>query len=158
MTHTPFVYLTVLAYLASMGLYLRFLYRGKELTGRLGDSHGLACVFECRDRSIEIDAHKATQLYHIAQEAITNAIKHSQARTIRVTLVTDESTIKLEIRDDGIGISKESARPDGMGLRIMSYRAGLIGGKLDLSRDESGGTLVSCLVARGIGHETHHPE
>ena len=121
----------------------------EQLTARLGDVHHIACVFECRDRLVEIDVRQATQLYHIAQEAITNALKHAHARNIRVTLEALESTIKLEVRDDGIGIPDELARPDGMGLRIMSYRAGLIGGKLNVHGDRGNGTLVSCLVMRG---------
>ena len=50
----------------------------------------------------------------------------------------------------------ELARPTGMGLRIMSYRAGLIRGKLDIRRGEAGGTLVSCLVMRGAEHGTNN--
>jgi two-component system, LuxR family, sensor kinase FixL len=120
----------------------------EELTARLGDLHHITCAFECRDWSIEIDARLATQLYHIAQEAITNALKHARARTIRATLEGGGSGIKLEVRDDGIGIADEGARPHGMGLRIMSYRAGLILGKLDVRASEAGGTLVSCLILR----------
>jgi PAS domain S-box-containing protein len=131
----------------------------EELTARLGDLHGVACLFECAHRPVEIDSRRATQLYHIAQEAITNAIKHGHAKVIRVTLEGQESTIKLAIRDDGIGIPRELARPDGMGLRIMSYRAGLIDGKLTITRNELRGTLVSCITSLGIDdHGTHNPE
>ncbi len=52
-----------------------------QLTARLGDLHHTACVFECRDRSVQIDVRRATQLYHIAQEGITNALKHAQPGT-----------------------------------------------------------------------------
>jgi len=131
----------------------------EELTARLGDLHGVTCLFEGPERSVEIDSRRATHLYHIAQEAIANAIKHGHAHTIRVTLEIQESTIKLAIRDDGIGIPKELKRPDGMGLRIMSYRAGLIDGKLTISRGESEGTLISCLTLLRIDeHGTHKPE
>jgi signal transduction histidine kinase len=121
----------------------------KELTARLSDGHRIGCVFECRVAAIEIDPGNATQLYHIAQEAITNAIKHAQARNIRVTLESLRTAIKLEVRDDGVGIVDDSARRDGMGLRIMSYRAGLIRGTLKVRRAEGNGTLVSCVVMRG---------
>ena len=102
----------------------------EELTDRLGDLHHITCSSEYRGPSIEIDTRLATQLYHIAQEAITNALKHAQARTIHVTLDARQSQLKLEVEDDGIGMADNGARPDGMGLRIMSYRAGLIQGKL----------------------------
>ena len=129
-----------------------------ELTARLGDLHQTTCVFECRNRSVEIDVHQATQLFHIAQEAITNALKHAHARNIWVTLEALEATVKLQVRDDGIGMPDEKAQPDGMGLRIMSYRAGLIHGKLEVGRDGGNGTLVSCLVAREPGYATSHSE
>ena len=101
---------------------------------------------------------QATQLYHIAQEAITNALKHAQPRNIRVTLDARESAVILEVRDDGIGIPGDMSRPDGIGLRTMSYRAGLIRGKLDIRRQDAGGTLVSCLVMRGTEHGSSNPE
>ena len=129
-----------------------------ELTTRLGDLHHCACVFECRDRSVEIDARQATQLYHIAQEAITNALKHAQAKNIKVTLAVGLASIRLTVCDEGIGIADERKRPDGMGLRIMSYRAGLILGKLDIRRSDTGGTLVSCLVPRGLEHGASSPD
>ena len=53
---------------------------------------------------------------------------------------------------------RKKERPDGMGLRIMSYRARLIHGKLEVRRGEDGGTLVSCLVMTGTEHGTNTPE
>jgi PAS domain S-box-containing protein len=129
-----------------------------ELTARLGDPHHCACEFECRDRSVHIDPRQATQLYHIAQEGIINALRHAQARNIKVLLDVRKSTIRLSVSDDGIGIADERARPHGMGLRIMSYRAGLILGKLVIRRVITGGTLVSCLVMRGTEHGPNTPE
>ncbi len=75
-----------------------------------------------------------------------------------MTLDARESAVMLEIRDDGIGIPGDLTRPDGMGLRTMSYRAGLIHGKLDIRRHEAGGTLVSCLVVRGAEHGPDNSE
>jgi two-component system CheB/CheR fusion protein len=129
-----------------------------QLTARLGDLHHIACTFECEDRSVEIEARQATQLYHIAQEAITNALKHARARNIQVSLRTHDSTIRLVVSDDGTGISHETTRPDGMGLRIMSYRSGLIHGKLELRRNETGGTRVSCVIMKEAAHGTNLPE
>ncbi len=64
--------------------------------------------------------------------------------------------VKLEIRDDGEGMPTDLSRADGMGLRTMSYRAGLIDGKLSITRGESGGTLVSCLASLGIDKHVPH--
>ena len=97
----------------------------EELAARLSDLHGVTCLFECSERSVEIDSRRATQLYHIVQEAIANAIKHGHANVIRVTLESQESTIKLAIRDDGIGIPKRNfAAPGrhGFAHHVLSSR------------------------------------
>jgi signal transduction histidine kinase len=118
----------------------------EELTARLGLLHNISCTFQGPGRSLHIDQHRATHLYHIAQEAVTNALKHARPQKIEVTLEVQESAIKLHVRDDGVGIPARDARPDGMGLRIMSYRAELIHGKLEVESTEAGGTHVSCVI------------
>jgi nitrate/nitrite-specific signal transduction histidine kinase len=75
-----------------------------------------------------------------------------------VTLEAHASALKLEVRDDGTGIAEEMERLDGMGLRIMSYRAGLIQGKLEKRRQDAGGTLVNCLVMKGPEHGSNNPQ
>ena len=98
-----------------------------ELTTRISDLHGIKCVFECAEPVPVEDNNTATQLYRIAQEAITNAIKHGQASTIRVSLEARGQYLTLRIVDDGVGFSPAETNGDGMGLRIMSYRAGQVG-------------------------------
>lgn len=88
----------------------------------------------------------SAQLYHIAQEAIHNAVRHGHAKKIRVALASSSDGTLLSIRDDGSGLPSQLPNDGGMGLRIMRYRAGLIGGQVTVSRDPSGGTVVSCLV------------
>jgi nitrate/nitrite-specific signal transduction histidine kinase len=61
------------------------------------------------------------------------------------------------VSDDAIGITDEMLQSDGMGLRIMSYRAGLIHGKLDINLADAGGALVSCVVMKEAGYETNSP-
>src|SRR6185295_1401300 len=65
-------------------------------------------------------------LYRIAQEAISNAIKHGRARSIDIGLTTRNKDIILAIRDSGIGIPVKRRKRKGMGLRVMQYRAGVI--------------------------------
>ncbi|RYD72229.1 MAG: histidine kinase, partial [Verrucomicrobiaceae bacterium] len=85
------------------------------------------------------------QLYRIAQEAISNAIRHGEASEVRLSLdAPDGGRGRLVIRDNGKGIPKPPPTSSGLGLRIMQYRAGLVGGTLDISRAESGGTEVVC--------------
>jgi two-component system sensor kinase FixL len=89
------------------------------------------------------DVNSATHLYYIAQEAVNNAIKHGQARRILVALSAGEGEGTLVVEDDGRGILNSAAGHSGMGLRIMSYRANMIGGGSEIERNAEGGTTVT---------------
>jgi len=85
----------------------------------------------------------ATHLYRIAQEGVTNALKHSEAENIHVNLEKTATDLRMEVLDDGIGI--EAVEPSrGVGLRSMRYRARMIGARLDIAPREHGGTRVLC--------------
>ena len=80
--------------------------------------------------------------YRIAQEAISNAIRHGKARRVGSRSPGGE-THRLQVRDDGAGLPKDVTRAQGMGLRIMQYRATMIGGALTVQREPGGGTSVA---------------
>jgi signal transduction histidine kinase len=88
----------------------------------------------------------ATQLYRIAQEAVTNAVKHARARMISVELTESAGVVKVRITDDGIGIGEPTARGNGLGLRIMRYRATSIGAQFSIEALPEGGTAVGCTL------------
>jgi PAS domain S-box-containing protein len=93
----------------------------------------------------------ATHLYRIAQEAVTNAVKHSQARKVAIRLRDRAGGLELSVEDDGAGLP--AAKPKeatGLGLHIMDYRARSIGGTLRLAPGSRGGTTVSCCVPRPL--------
>ena len=90
------------------------------------------------------------QLYRIAQEAITNAVKHARPGKITVGLeCIRRKQLTLTVRDDGIGRSAAAPTGGGLGISIMSHRAGLIGGELTVVDGDGGGTLVTCVVPCG---------
>lgn len=95
--------------------------------------HDVRCIFRC-DQPVLLedreDRATAIHLYRIAQEAITNALKHSQARNLLIELQRDADGIRLSVRDDGVGLRAPGGQADGMGLRTMHYRANLIGAEL----------------------------
>lgn len=96
------------------------------------------------DPQVEVaDVRVSTELFRIAQEAISNAIKHGKARRICVRLQSTPPNARLLIQDDGTGMTGGPAA-SGLGLRIMSFRANRIGGRIEISPLEIGGTLVSC--------------
>ena len=92
------------------------------------------------------DSRVATQLYRIAQEAVTNAVKHAGARAIEIRLTAGPGLTTLRVTDDGTGFQPGIARPNGLGLRIMRYRASSIGGVLSIDRGADGGTVVTCAL------------
>jgi PAS domain S-box-containing protein len=107
------------------------------------DLFAISCRFQCERPVLIGDGTVATHLYHIAQEAITNAIKHGGAQNILVRLAEVEGRGTLIVRDDGVGIIEPPAAT-GMGLQIMRYRADMIGGAIEIRGDKPQGTIVSC--------------
>ena len=102
------------------------------------------CSVECPADFDVQDDQVAANLYRISQEAVHNAIRHSDARNIEVLLSHDGESVTMEILDDGIGIPPASNRVDGLGLKSMRYRARMIHGHLDVSPRTQGGTRIFC--------------
>jgi PAS domain S-box-containing protein len=117
-----------------------------QLAARLRTAHKVEIRLELALRSmLALDEASATHLYLIAQEAITNALRHGRARVIVVKLRTTRNVVSLSIADDGSGMPQAGSPAAGMGLKIMEYRAGIIGGTLQISGRRTGGTRVRCV-------------
>jgi signal transduction histidine kinase len=96
--------------------------------------------------NVEISDHGVcSNLYRIAQEAVRNALKHSGAKNIRLSLSQGPAEIELRIEDDGSGLPLQSGQR-GLGLGIMKYRASTIGGTLQVSGSAASGTVVHLLL------------
>jgi PAS domain S-box-containing protein len=109
------------------------------------DLFQITCRFECGEPVLLYDVNAATHLYHIAREAVNNAIKHGNPSHVVIGLFAENGEGSLSIQDDGEGISETPPNHTGMGLNIMNYRANMIGGSLDIRRNFTGGTSVVCL-------------
>jgi signal transduction histidine kinase len=119
-----------------------------ELTSRTSDLHSVHCTFECDEPVCILDNQTAMHLYRLSQEAVNNAVKHGRGRNILISLSDDGEFVTLTISDDGQGFpSQHEALTAGSGLRIMRYRAELIGATLSISAAEPHGTIVTCLLA-----------
>jgi two-component system, LuxR family, sensor kinase FixL len=114
-----------------------------ELALRISDMHGIDCAVDCPADLLPTDSLTATQLYRIAHEAVTNAVKHGQATKIEISFRADDHSIVLQITDNGAGIPEKDQQGQGIGLQIMNYRARLISGHLETKPAEPG-TVVSC--------------
>ena len=118
----------------------------QELASRTRTLFNVGCRFICRQPVLIEDSMTATHLYRIAQEAVTNAIKHGKPGRIQISLTQTPGRINLAVRDNGVGLPTRPRKHRGMGLRIMHYRAGTIGGSLAIQKEAGGGTTVVCSV------------
>jgi signal transduction histidine kinase len=107
---------------------------------------GIQCDLEKQGTVPELDPATVMQLYKIAQEALTNAIKHGKADKVRLKLRGEPNLVSLTIHNNGVPFPDLQIRSTGMGLRIMNYRASLIGGSLTIRASGSEGAVVTCQV------------
>jgi signal transduction histidine kinase len=124
-----------------------FLKALEELAAMTRSMHNIGCRVE-GDAPLPIHtARVATQLYRIVQEAITNAVRHANARQITIRAQVNAGTTTLTVTDDGVGFDHRMPNEGGMGLRIMRHRAASIGAVLSVGAGVDGGTVVK-VVAR----------
>ncbi|MBN1658132.1 MAG: GAF domain-containing protein [Anaerolineae bacterium] len=129
-------------------------------------SEGLAAAIQTRLEAVEVRVGLDTNfrydgyghlapnvedgLYRIAQEALNNALKHAQARTVSVQLQHEGHTATLEIADDGLGFDPAAvAEHGGFGLQTMEERATRLGGRLTIESTPGSGTRVRVEVDAG---------
>jgi two-component system, LuxR family, sensor kinase FixL len=123
-----------------------------ELAARVTEQCGLACEFHCDGASEVSNNFVATHLYRIAQECVTNAVKHSMANRLEISLTGNANSICLKVADDGCGMADPMEAKNGLGVSIMQYRAGVIGASFQIGRGESCGTIVACSMPRKEPH------
>jgi PAS domain S-box-containing protein len=115
-----------------------------ELATNSAHLYRIACQFVCEQPVLVTNDATATHLYRIAQEAISNAVRHASAKSIAITLRPVDEEAVMTIANDGAALPAEPGRDGGMGLRIMRYRAELIGAILRLGSTGEGKTELSC--------------
>ncbi len=126
----------------------------EELAGSVSHLYKVSCTLESRN-SIPVDDHaSATHLYRIAQEAVNNALKHGEAKTIAISLSRKDDQLELTVENDGRDFPGTLPSGGGMGLHIMRYRARMIGASLRVERLSGGGTLVSCALRQASAAHT----
>ena len=117
----------------------------EELAATSGELFKVSCRFECDSPVLIHDAATSSHLYRIAQEAVSNAVKHGKARNILIQLETLDAGIALRVKDDGGGLPDLPPKTAGMGLRIMAHRSSMIGATFQARRDDPAGTTVACV-------------
>ncbi len=96
-----------------------------------------------------------TFLFRIAQEALTNACRHSQSKKVRVTLTQNGGEVTLEVRDWGIGFDQDAVQEDHFGLEGIRERTRILGGKLSIQSEPGKGTVIRVVfpVMEATGQE-----
>jgi PAS domain S-box-containing protein len=108
------------------------------------DLFRIGCRFCCPEPVLITDEPTAAHLYHIAHEAVNNALRHAAPKEIVIGLAARDGTGCLTVEDDGSGLAADCRERGGLGLQIMGYRASMIGGSLDVRPGGKGGTVVAC--------------
>ncbi|HTZ47872.1 MAG TPA: PAS domain S-box protein [Verrucomicrobiae bacterium] len=116
----------------------------QQRAGELEHLFHIHCRFVCDEPVLINDVNVSTNLYHIAQEAVNNAIRHGKSKNIIIRLARHQVTGELSIEDDGEGFPTTPSSRPGMGLNIMHYRAVTLGGSLKVQPNPRRGVTVSC--------------
>lgn len=127
---------------------------GRDLVGALDDlvrrASGVSeaeVMFRSEGEYLSTDPSEVLQVYRIAQEAVANAMRHSGAGRIDVTLVCDAGCMTLRVEDDGCGLKSDGGPGQGLGLRTMAWRAERVGGFFATGPGTNGrGTSVECRI------------
>jgi two-component system, LuxR family, sensor kinase FixL len=144
-------------------------YSLENLCKRASRLTGVTVAFEETGNTEIAHESMSLHLYRIAQESVSNAIKHGKARNVKIRLSSNPHHTSLIIDDDGIGFDDESGiglklnksnsevikwlkDQPGAGLHIMQHRAQMIGGILEIGRTEDDRTRVRCVVPNNLEH------
>lgn len=127
----------------------------EDLTYQVQLLSGVNCRFNAVGSPPRCSHDAAMHVYRITQEAINNAIRHGEARSVDVSLISNGTTCKVVIKDDGSGFdTTEERTAPGVGLRLMNYRAAIIGGTFSIASRPGDGVLVECTFPKDLStHE-----
>jgi PAS domain S-box-containing protein len=117
----------------------------EEMAANASSLYGMDCRFDCQRLPPPVENGTALHLYYIAQEAVLNAARHSKPAHVRISLAQANDRFALSVQDDGAGFNVSDTGGAGMGIRIMRYRARVIGASLDLKSKPGEGTQVTCM-------------
>ena len=118
----------------------------EEIADGARSSFGVDCVVSIAEDSVcaELRGPLAIQFFRIAQEAVLHAVERRRARCVEITATVEGGNLVMIVADDGAGLLLDLDEVAGAELRIMRYRAGIVGGSLEVRSQHGGGTLLVC--------------
>jgi len=124
---------------------------------------GIPCECTVKGEIPPLPEPASAQIYKIAQEAVSNAIKHGKASCVWISITANSQKLVVAIRNDGIPFSPPLNPKARMGLRTMNYRANTIGATFEIKPNQKNGTIVTCVLPlnhgaklQGNGSNGHH--
>lgn len=117
----------------------------EELAASATSRYRITCRFVCQTPPVKVDSEVELHLFYIVQEALLNAVNHGKATSVIVTLAGQDDRWKLTVQDNGGGFDLSGGNRSGMGIRIMRYRAKVIGATLDVQTQIQHGTQITCV-------------
>jgi signal transduction histidine kinase len=132
--------------LDDLGLVATIEWAGEEFGARTGTK----CCLELPPDDIVVDQEKATAIFRIFQETLTNIARHAGANEVKARLAAEDGNVTLEVRDNGKGIREERLRKGGsLGILGMRERVELLGGDLTITSSPGSGTSVLVRIPQG---------
>jgi len=129
--------------LDDLGLAAAVEWAGEEFEARTG----IKCRLDLSEGSISIDPERATAVFRIFQETLTNVARHAEASELEVRLAKLDRHLILEVHDNGRGIPEDKlSRGESLGILGMRERALLLGGEITISGIPGKGTTVSVRI------------
>jgi signal transduction histidine kinase len=116
----------------------------RELAASIKDLYGTNCICRFDPASRVADPVLATHFYRLAQEAVSNAVRHGRATRVTLRLSGRPGSVALTIRDNGRGLRSKPSSKQGLGLSLMNYRARLMGAALEIKPGRPTGTVATC--------------
>ena len=117
----------------------------RALAEQACEMSNVKCHFKAARGVRVTDDTIALHLYRVAQEAVKNALKHSGAKNVLISLDKNAENVCVTVEDDGKGF-RPGSRSKGLGLHIMRYRANALGGHLKIARRKRGGMEIVCVI------------
>ena len=118
----------------------------KALSANVRKMFEISCALTVKGNIPELSQYVTMQFYKIAQEAVSNAIKHGKATHVTISLIRNSDQLALVIKNDGLPFSPPAQPNKRMGLRIMNYRANTIGASLQILPNQKNGTVLTCVL------------
>ncbi len=116
---------------------------------------GIPCECTIKGEIPPLPEDASAQFYKIAQEAVSNAIKHGKASCVWIAVSSNSQKLVVVIKNDGIPFSPPLNPKARMGLRTMNYRANTIGATFEIKPNQKNGTIVTCVMPLNNGAKPH---